>query len=151
MARKLQTAGLILIVTIFAGVAHANAKIRITIFNIANLGDTAEVIRSLVSIANAIRETNPDIVAIQEIEPGEIGERQVSSLVQLLNKAASFYNTEHYSSLITEFETGDERYAFPWRPPVKFDGEVSLLPPACPVAGNPYPPPSTVPQPWAVM
>lgn len=108
--------------------SNAETTIRVASYNIANLGDTSEQVRSLVSIVNAILEVDPDIIAIQEVEPNERGHSQVEALQELLNKASNYYDRKSYEVIISEFETGDETYAFLWRAPVYLEYELFLLP-----------------------
>lgn len=101
--------------------------IRIASFNIANFGDTNEYERSLISLVNIIRETNPDLLVLQEIEPNELGQSQVQRLSVLLNRAADYSGTGHYSYVIADEHTGDETTAFLWRSPVALESEVWLM------------------------
>jgi endonuclease/exonuclease/phosphatase family metal-dependent hydrolase len=119
----------LLLIVAAVNTATAETTIRVASYNIANLGDTPEQVRSLVTIANALIEINPDVVAIQEVEPNTKGRDQIQGLVWLLNKAADYHERTRYDYIISEeFETGDESYAFIWRSPVYLDYELFLLP-----------------------
>ncbi len=76
---------------------------------------------------NIINEMDADLIAIQEIEPNELGREQVSRLTTLLNIAARFYNRNEYDFEIADDYTGDETIAFLWREPVTLESEISLL------------------------
>lgn len=104
--------------TITSGIDY----IRVGSFNIANLGasEEGEYKRSLVSLVNIIMEMNADVIALQEIEPTELGEKQVERLTKMLNKAAKFTNQSEYEYLIAEEHTGDETAAYLWREPAVF-------------------------------
>lgn len=109
--------------------SHAQTNpthIRIGSFNIANFGDTNEYERSLISLVNIIRQTDADLIALQEVEPNDLGRAQVGRLTSLLNKAAAFYGTAFYDHEIGE-QSGDETTAFLWRAPVSLESEISLL------------------------
>ncbi|MCB9850005.1 MAG: endonuclease/exonuclease/phosphatase family protein [Phycisphaerales bacterium] len=107
--------------------AQAEQYIRVASFNIANLGDTSEYERSLISLVNILRQADADVVAIQEVEPNELGTDQVKRFVDLLNKAADFYGTQRYDYAIADDHTGDETTAFLWRSPVSLQSEITLL------------------------
>lgn len=121
-------AGAVALLCLFTAVAPAAAPVRITSMNIANLGDTKERKRSLVDIANALIATNPDIIAVQEVEPNELGDTQVGALADLLNIAADYFNTARYSYDVFTTDIGDENFAFLWRSPAALAGDVYIFP-----------------------
>ena len=102
-------------------------NIHVCSFNIANFGDTKEYERSLIDLVNIIRKADPDLLCLQEIEPNNLGKEQVRRLVDLLNIASSYYNTESYTFEIAEDYVGDETTAFLWREPVSIESEITLL------------------------
>ena len=111
---------------------HAFAKnsereIIIGSFNIANLGDTNEYERSLITLVNIIRKMNADLLCIQEVSIKETGKEQVKRLVELLNMASAYYGSKPYDFAISEEYTGDETTAFIWRDPVTIQSEITLL------------------------
>ena len=107
-----------------------DGEIRIATFNIANFGArrSQEYERSLISLANTLLETNADLIALQEVEPSELGRKQVERLNELLNRAASFYGLESYQYAISDKDGGDELTAFLWRDPVVLDSSIASLP-----------------------
>jgi endonuclease/exonuclease/phosphatase family metal-dependent hydrolase len=107
--------------------AHADQHIRVATFNVANFGATQEYERSLISLVNILREANADLIAVQEVEPNQLGKDQVERLTGLLNKAADFYGTPRYDFAIADDHTGDETTAFLWRSPVSLESEITLL------------------------
>lgn len=113
---------------IAVSIASASTTVRVASFNIANLGDRTEAVRSLFTIVNCIRKTNADIIAIQEVEPNDLGNRQIEELVELLNKAADYYSTSYYQSVIVSPGAGDEDYAFIWRSPAQLADEIFVMP-----------------------
>ena len=48
--------------------------IRVGSFNIANFGATSEYERSLIGLVNIMRQTDPDLIVLQEVEPNELGQ-----------------------------------------------------------------------------
>jgi endonuclease/exonuclease/phosphatase family metal-dependent hydrolase len=68
-----------------------------------------------------------DLIAVQEVEPNQLGHEQVDKLINLLNKAAQHYETELYDYIIPEEYVGDEQVAFLWRNPVSLQSEPILL------------------------
>lgn len=110
--------------------ACAQEFIRVGSFNIANLGDTKEYERSLISLVNITRKMDADLICLQEVEPNELGTEQVERYVGLLNKAAAFYDEDSYEFLVVEMpegEFGDETTAYVWRDPVNFDSQEIML------------------------
>ena len=101
--------------------------IRVGSFNIANFGATSEYEGSLIGLVNIMRQTDPDLIVLQEVEPNELGHAQVDRIVKLLNKAAAYYQMARYDYAIAE-PSGDETTAFLWRSPVSLESEISLLP-----------------------
>ena len=69
------------------GTVNAAEYVRIGSFNIANFGSSqqGEYERSLVSLVNIILVMKADVIALQEVEPGEMGTDQVMRLTKLLN------------------------------------------------------------------
>jgi len=123
---------LLLSIFIFFGTSftigqNTQSYIRVGTFNIANLGDTNEFERSLISIVNIILEMDADLICLQEIEPNELGREQVNRLTKLLNKTSGFYKTNNFEYAISEEFTGDELVAFLWRSPVSLQSEITLL------------------------
>ncbi len=114
-------------ILLFTQSIWAAEYIKVGTFNIANFGDRDEYKRSLISLVNIINEMDADVIAIQEVEPNELGHEQVLRLTALLNKAAKFYDKEHYEFAIADDYTGDETIAFLWREPVTLESEISLL------------------------
>lgn len=114
-------------ILLFTQIIWAAEYIKVGTFNIANFGDRDEYKRSLISLVNIINEMDADVIAIQEVEPNELGSEQVSRLTTLLNKAAKFYDKNHYDFAIADDYTGDETVAFLWREPVTLESEISLL------------------------
>ncbi|HUU18942.1 MAG TPA: endonuclease/exonuclease/phosphatase family protein [Sedimentisphaerales bacterium] len=114
---------------VFTAVSYAADYIRVGSFNIANFGmsKTGEYERSLVSLVNIILEMDADVIALQEIQPNDLGTKQVERLTKLLNKAASYKQTPLYDSVIAEEHTGDETVAYLWRDPVTLESDISLL------------------------
>ena len=105
--------------------SYSNEYIRVGSFNIANFGasQSGEYERSLVSIVNIILEMDADVIALQEIQPTELGRAQVERLVKLLNKAAKYHDSGLYEFIIADEYTGDETTAFVWREPVSLHSE----------------------------
>jgi endonuclease/exonuclease/phosphatase family metal-dependent hydrolase len=108
---------------------QAEQYIRVASFNIANFGasTTKEYERSLIGLVNTILAFKADLIALQEVEPTELGEEQVERLTGLLNKAADFYGTARYEFAIADDHTGDETTAFLWRQPVSLQSEITLI------------------------
>jgi len=102
-------------------------NVRVGSFNIANFGDTDEYDRSLLSLVNIIRTMDADVIAVQEVEPNELGSDQMERLVDMLNDAADFYHTEPYDFAVADDYVGDETGAFLWRDPVELESEIWLL------------------------
>jgi endonuclease/exonuclease/phosphatase family metal-dependent hydrolase len=105
--------------------------IRVGSFNIANFGDTDEYERSLLSLVNVLRELDADVVALQEIEPTQLGWDQVARLTEMLNIAAEYDGTAAYSAQVAgdDARSGDETTAFLWRAPVRMiSAGISLMP-----------------------
>jgi len=120
----------ILLVTIlFTAESHAANYVRVGSFNIANFGssENGEYERSLVSLVNIILKMDADVIALQEIEPTELGTEQVERFTKLVNKAASYYEKPAYDYVIAEEYTGDETVAYLWRDPVTLESEITLL------------------------
>jgi len=111
------------------GQTSAQTYIRVGSFNIANFGDgeEKEYERSLISLVNIINEMDADVIAIQEVEPNQLGYKQMERLTNLLNKAAKFYNKKTYDFTVSNLETGDEFTAYLWRSPVSMTSEITLL------------------------
>ena len=119
---------LLFVLGVFPVESNAEATyIRVGTFNIANFGATNEYERSLINLVNIIVKMNADLIAVQEVQPNELGYEQVVRLTALLNKAAVFYGTNPYENIIPEDHTGDEQTAFLWRAPVSLESEVTLL------------------------
>ena len=76
---------------------------------------------------NIIKQADADLIAIQEVEPNDLGREQVQRLAELLNIAADHYGTNRYSHLVADEHTGDETIAFLWRSPVSLESEIALL------------------------
>jgi len=117
----------LLLLVISQGPATADEFIRIATFNIANLGDRDEYSRSLIALTNIVLKTEADLVAIQEVEPNQLGQDQVERLVDLLNVASAHYGMQPYTHAISPEHIGDETTAFVWRNPVELLGEIELL------------------------
>lgn len=116
-------------ICVFTATSYPTDYIRVGSFNIANFGasENGEYERSLVSLVNMILEMDADVIALQEIEPTELGMRQVERLTKLLNKTASYYETSVYDYVIAEEHTGDETVAYLWRNPVELESEINLM------------------------
>lgn len=129
MRHPARTALVLGFLAILGPAAEAEQFIRIASFNIANLGssDEHEYERSLISLVNIVRAADADLVAVQEVEPTQLGERQMERFTELLNKASDFYGTERYDLAIADDHTGDETTAFLWRSPVSLDSEITLI------------------------
>ena len=91
-----------LVALVASGPVHGEEYIRIVAFNIADFGDTKEYDRSIISLVNIIRQSQADLLCLQEIEPSLLGKEQVKRLVFWLNKAATHDNTKHYSYAISD-------------------------------------------------
>lgn len=124
------TCVLSLLALLAGGVQPASAQqhIRVASFNVANFGDRDEYKRSLVALTNVILATQADLVALQEVEPNELGREQVRRLTELLNLAAEHHQTSAYSHVVAAEHVGDETVAFIFRSPVELTAEVELLP-----------------------
>lgn len=109
--------------------AERDKFVRIGSFNIANFGSSENMAyeRSLIDLVNIIRRMDADLIALQEVEPGEFGRKQVERLVKLLNVAADFYETKPYEFAVSEKHKGDEVLAFLWRAPVTLESELTLI------------------------
>lgn len=117
------------IILMFSVLTYAADHIRVGSFNIANFGTSehGEYERSLVGLVNIILQMNADVIALQEIEPTNLGTEQVERLTKLLNKAAKYHDTPTYEFIIAEEHTGDETVAYLWRDPVALESEICLM------------------------
>jgi len=116
------------VLAVLAVLGHAEpAYVRIGSFNIANLGATKEYERSLISLVNIVRTMDADVIAIQEVEPSDLGRAQLARFVDLLNMAEEYYDAEQYDYAVSEEGPGDELTAFLWRAPVTMTGEIAPL------------------------
>ena len=120
---------ILLVTFLFTAESHAANYVRVGSFNIANFGssENGEYERSLVSLVNIILKMDADVIALQEIEPTELGTEQVERLTKLVNKAASYYEKQAYDYVIAEEYTEDETVAYLWRDPVTLESEITLL------------------------
>jgi len=82
--------------------AYADCYLRVGSFNIANFGssDKGEYERQLVSLVNIILEMDANVIALQEIEPTELGTQQVERLTKLINKVAKYYKKPFSACLV---------------------------------------------------
>jgi len=114
------------------GAAAARADdaryIRIATFNIANFGAGDETLRSLAGLANILTAVDGDLVLIQEVAPGQRGAEAAGRLVELLNRAAAYYQRPPYQVALGDALSGDEAYAFLWRSPVELLASPAPMP-----------------------
>lgn len=109
--------------------AVAQDHIRITSFNIADFGSSESNAyeRSIVDLVNILRKTDADLICLQEVQPGDFGEKQVARLVKWLNKAAKHEGAKFYDYVVSVAHTGDEVVAFIFRDPVSLASDMHLL------------------------
>ena len=112
---------------LLGGHLQGQTFIRVATFNIANLGASDEYKRSLIALVNIIKQTDADLVAVQEVEPNALGKEQIERLSELLNIAADHYGTKRYDHLVSSVHTGDETTAFLWRDPVSLESQIELM------------------------
>jgi endonuclease/exonuclease/phosphatase family metal-dependent hydrolase len=100
--------------------SQAKQDIRAGSFMINELGldPVAEYERSLVGLANIIRDMDVDALALQGVRDTEAGRLQVQRLVELLNRAAKSEDEAVYE--VAFGSAGEQEVAaFLWRGPVK--------------------------------
>jgi endonuclease/exonuclease/phosphatase family metal-dependent hydrolase len=114
-------------ITVAASV-HAEQSIRTGAFMINELGRDAEAEydRSLLGLANIIRDMNVDALALQGVRDTEAGRAQVQRLVAMLNRAAQHEDDAPYE---VAFGPGGEQevVTFLWRSPVELVAEPSPM------------------------